>query len=141
MSEPLLAFREVDVFYGVIQALKQVSLEVNKGETVALIGANGAGKSTLLMSIFGQPRIRSGQIMFCGEDISHQSTHYVASGGIAQAPEGRRIFPDMTVEENLLMGTIPIGNQFAAEDMQTMFDLFPRLKERRKQRADRKSVV
>ena len=135
MSEPLLAFREVDVFYGVIQALKQVSLEVNKGETVALIGANGAGKSTLLMSIFGQPRIRSGQILFCGEDISHQSTHYVASGGIAQAPEGRRIFPDMTVEENLLMGTIPIGNQFAAEDMQTMFDLFPRLKERRKQRA------
>ena len=135
MSEPLLAFREVDVFYGVIQALKQVSLEVNKGETVALIGANGAGKSTLLMSIFGQPRIRSGQILFCGEDISHQSTHYVASGGIAQAPEGRRIFPDMTVEENLLMGTIPIGNQFAAKDMQTMFDLFPRLKERRKQRA------
>ena len=135
MSEPLLAFREVDVFYGVIQALKQVSLEVNKGETVALIGANGAGKSTLLMSIFGQPRIRSGQILFGGEDISHKSTHYVASGGIAQAPEGRRIFPDMTVEENLLMGTIPIGSQFAAEDMQTMFDLFPRLKEREWQQA------
>lgn len=93
MSEPMLAFREVDVFYGVIQALKQVTLEVNKGETVALIGANGAGKSTLLMSIFGQPRIRSGQIVFCGEDISHKSTHYVASEGIAQAPEGRRIFP------------------------------------------------
>ena len=72
MSEPMLAFREVDVFYGVIQALKQVTLEVNKGETVALIGANGAGKSTLLMSIFGQPRIRSGQIVFCGEDISHK---------------------------------------------------------------------
>lgn len=88
MSEPMLAFREVDVFYGVIQALKQVTLEVNKGETVALIGANGAGKSTLLMSIFGQPRIRSGQIVFCGEDISHKSTHYVASEGIAQAPEG-----------------------------------------------------
>ena len=135
MSEPMLAFREVDVFYGVIQALKQVTLEVNKGETVALIGANGAGKSTLLMSIFGQPRIRSGQIVFCGEDISHKSTHYVASEGIAQAPEGRRIFPDMTVEENLLMGTIPIGSQFATEDMHTMFDLFPRLKERRKQRA------
>jgi branched-chain amino acid transport system ATP-binding protein len=134
MSEPLLAFREVDVFYGVIQALKQVSLEVNTGETVALIGANGAGKSTLLMSIFGQPRIRNGQILYRGEDISHKSTHS-RSGGIAQAPEGRRIFPDMTVEENLLMGTIPIGNQFAAEDMQTMFDLFPRLKERRKQRA------
>ena len=135
MSEAMLEFREVDVFYGVIQALKQVSLQVNKGETVSLIGANGAGKSTLLMSIFGQPRIRSGQILFCGDDISHKSTHYVASGGIAQAPEGRRIFPDMTVEENLLMGTIPVGTQYATEDLQTMFDLFPRLKERRKQRA------
>ncbi len=74
----MLQFQDVDVFYGVIQALKQVSLEVNKGETVALIGANGAGKSTLLMSVFGQPRIRNGQILFCGEDISHKSTHYVA---------------------------------------------------------------
>lgn len=125
MSEPMLQFQDVDVFYGVIQALKQVSLEVNKRETVALIGANGAGKSTLLMSVFGQPRIRNGQILFCGEDISHKSTHYVATGGIAQAPEGRRIFPDMSVEENLLMGTIPVGNQHAAEDMQSMFDLFP----------------
>ncbi|WP_312826673.1 ATP-binding cassette domain-containing protein, partial [Escherichia coli] len=79
MSEPMLQFQDVDVFYGVIQALKQVSLEVNKGETVALIGANGAGKSTLLMSVFGQPRIRNGQILFCGEDISHKSTHYVAT--------------------------------------------------------------
>lgn len=121
----MLQFQDVDVFYGVIQALKQVSLEVNKGETVALIGANGAGKSTLLMSVFGQPRIRNGQILFCGEDISHKSTHYVATGGIAQAPEGRRIFPDMSVEENLLMGTIPVGNQHAAEDMQSMFNLFP----------------
>ena len=83
----MLQFQDVDVFYGVIQALKQVSLEVNEGETVALIGANGAGKSTLLMSVFGQPRIRNGQILFCGEDISHKSTHYVATGGIAQAPE------------------------------------------------------
>jgi branched-chain amino acid transport system ATP-binding protein len=88
MSEPMLEFREVDVFYGVIQALKQVSLQVNKGETVSLIGANGAGKSTLLMSIFGQPRVRSGQILFSGEDISHKSTHFVASAGIAQAPKG-----------------------------------------------------
>ncbi|WP_286776213.1 ABC transporter ATP-binding protein [Pseudomonas sp. UBA800] len=135
MSEAMLEFRQVDVYYGVIQALKQVSLQVNPGETVALIGANGAGKSTLLMSIFGQPRVRNGQILFCGEDISHKSTHYVASGGIAQAPEGRRIFPDMTVEENLLMGTIPIGDKYASEDMQRMFELFPRLKERRNQRA------
>ena len=91
MSEAMLEFREVDVFYGPIQALRQVSLQVNAGETVALIGANGAGKSTLLMSIFGQPRIAGGQIPF-GGDISRRSTHYVAAGGIAQAPEGRRIF-------------------------------------------------
>ncbi|AEX52595.1 branched-chain amino acid transport ATP-binding protein [Rahnella aquatilis CIP 78.65 = ATCC 33071] len=135
MSDAMLEFREVSVCYGAIQALHQVSLQVNQGETVALIGANGAGKSTLLMSIFGQPRVQSGQILFRGEDISRKSTHFVASAGIAQSPEGRRVFPDMTVEENLLMGTIPVGNQHAAEDLQTMFDLFPRLKERRKQRA------
>ena len=135
MSGAMLEFRNVDVFYGAIQALTQVSLQVHQGETVALIGANGAGKSTLLMSIFGQPRIRSGQILFHGEEIGHRSTHFVASAGIAQAPEGRRIFPDMTVEENLLMGCIPIGDRYAAQDMQAMFDLFPRLKERRKQRA------
>lgn len=135
MSGAMLEFCEVDVFYGAIQALKQVSLQVNQGETVSLIGANGAGKSTLLMSIFGQPRAQSGQILFRGEDITRKSTHFVASKGIAQSPEGRRVFPDMTVEENLLMGTIPIGNKHAAEDLQTMFELFPRLKERRKQRA------
>ncbi|HAI50082.1 MAG TPA: ABC transporter ATP-binding protein, partial [Enterobacteriaceae bacterium] len=109
---PLLEFRDVDVFYGPIQALKGISLTVNEGETVSLIGANGAGKSTLLMSIFSQPRIASGQILYRGEDISHRSTHFIASNGIAQAPEGRRIFPDMTVEENLLMGAIAIGNRY-----------------------------
>jgi branched-chain amino acid transport system ATP-binding protein len=100
-----------------------------------LIGSNGAGKSTLLMSIFGQPRISGGQILFRGEDISRRSTHFVASSGIAQAPEGRRIFPDMSVEENLLMGTITVGNRYVQEDLQRMFELFPRLKERRNQRA------
>ncbi|TCL04668.1 amino acid/amide ABC transporter ATP-binding protein 2 (HAAT family) [Sodalis ligni] len=131
----MLEFREVDVFYGPIQALQQVSLEVNEGETVALIGANGAGKSTLLMSIFGQPRIAGGQILFRGEDISRKSTHSIAAAGIAQAPEGRRVFPDMTVTENLQMGTIPIGNRHEAEDLQRMFALFPHLEERRHQRA------
>ncbi|MBO1810864.1 ABC transporter ATP-binding protein [Serratia ureilytica] len=135
MSEAMLEFREVDVFYGPIQALRQVSLQVNAGETVALIGANGAGKSTLLMSIFGQPRIAGGQILFRGEDISRRSTHFVASSGIAQAPEGRRIFPDMSVEENLLMGTITVGSRYLEEDLPRMFELFPRLKERRNQRA------
>ncbi|ATY02474.1 ABC transporter ATP-binding protein [Klebsiella aerogenes] len=135
MSQPLLEFREVNVYYGQIQALKSVSLTVNEGETVALIGANGAGKSTLLMSIFGQPRITDGSIIYRGHDISRQSTHYIATNGIAQAPEGRRIFADMTVEENLLMGTIPIGNRYQNEDKARMYQLFPRLEERRAQRA------
>jgi len=131
----LMEFKEVDVHYGPIQALKKVSLTVNEGEIVTLIGANGAGKSTLLMSIFGQPRISSGEIIYRGEDISQKSAHYVASHGLAQSPEGRRIFPSMSVEENLLMGTIPIGMDHAEEDMQHMFELFPRLLERRNQRA------
>ncbi len=131
----LMEFKEVDVHYGPIQALKKVSLTINEGEIVTLIGANGAGKSTLLMSIFGQPRISAGEIIYRGEDISQKSAHYVASNGLAQSPEGRRIFPSMSVEENLLMGTIPIGMDHAEEDMQRMFTLFPRLLERRNQRA------
>nr|WP_264193970.1 ABC transporter ATP-binding protein [Marinomonas algarum] len=131
----LMEFKDVDVYYGPIQALKKVSLSVNEGEIATLIGANGAGKSTLLMSIFGQPRISSGEIIYRGEDISQKSAHYVASHGLAQSPEGRRIFPGMSVEENLLMGTIPIGMDHAEEDMQRMFELFPRLLERRNQRA------
>lgn len=131
----LMEFKDVDVHYGPIQALKKVSLTVTEGEIVTLIGANGAGKSTLLMSIFGQPRISSGEIIYRGEDISQKSAHYVASHGLAQSPEGRRIFPSMSVEENLLMGTIPIGMDHAEEDMQHMFELFPRLLERRNQRA------
>jgi len=131
----LMEFKEVDVHYGPIQALKKVSLTVNEGEIVTMIGANGAGKSTLLMSIFGQPRISSGEIIYQGEDISQKSAHYVASHGLAQSPEGRRIFPGMSVEENLLMGTIPIGMEHAGADMKKMFELFPRLLERRNQRA------
>lgn len=131
----LMEFKEVDVHYGPIQALKKVSLTIDEGEIVTMIGANGAGKSTLLMSIFGQPRISSGEIIYRGEDISQKSAHYVASHGLAQSPEGRRIFPSMSVEENLLMGTIPIGMQHADEDMKRMFELFPRLEERRNQRA------
>ena len=135
MTTPILEFRNVDVFYGPIQALKSVSLTLNEGETVSLIGSNGAGKSTLLMSIFSQPQARNGQILYRGEDITRKNAHYVASNGIAQSPEGRHVFPDMTVEENLLMGTIPIGTRWVDEDMQRMFELFPRLKERRNQRA------
>jgi len=134
-SQPILELKNLEVFYGPIQALKKVSLHINEGETVSLIGSNGAGKSTLLMSIFGQPRAAAGEIIYQGIDITHKSSHYIASNGIAQSPEGRRVFPDMTVEENLQMGTIPIGDRFVDEDMQRMFELFPRLKERRNQRA------
>ncbi|MDZ5604296.1 ABC transporter ATP-binding protein [Pseudomonas sp. RP23018S] len=135
MTAPILELRDLNVFYGPIQALRGVSMHIAEGETVSLIGANGAGKSTLLMSIFGQPRAASGQIIYQGTDITRKSSHYIASNGIAQSPEGRRVFPDMTVEENLMMGTIPIGDKHADEDMQRMYDLFPRLKERRSQRA------
>ncbi|MFF7707666.1 ATP-binding cassette domain-containing protein [Pseudomonas sp. NPDC007930] len=135
MTAPILEFKAVDVYYGPIQALRQVSLHIQPGETVSLIGSNGAGKSTLLMSIFGQPRAAAGQIVYQGTDITRKTPHYIASNGIAQSPEGRRVFPDMSVEENLMMGTIPIGSQHASEDMQRMFELFPRLKERRNQRA------
>ncbi|CAI3786821.1 High-affinity branched-chain amino acid transport ATP-binding protein LivF [Pseudomonas sp. MM227] len=135
MSTPILEMKEIDVHYGPIQALKKVSLHINEGETVSLIGSNGAGKSTLLMSIFGQPRASAGQIIYRGTDITQKSSHYIASNGIAQSPEGRRVFPDMSVEENLMMGTIPIGDKHSSEDMQRMFELFPRLKERRNQRA------
>lgn len=135
MSAPILELKDLDVFYGPIQALKKVSMHIEEGETVSLIGANGAGKSTLLMSIFGQPRAASGQILYRGTDITRKSSHYIASNGIAQSPEGRRVFPDMTVEENLMMGTIPIGDKHADEDMRRMYELFPRLKERRNQRA------
>jgi len=135
MSKPILEFKDVDVFYGPIQALKKVNLHINEGETVSLIGSNGAGKSTLLMSIFGQPRATGGSIVYGGVDITNKSSHFVASNGIAQSPEGRRVFPDMSVEENLLMGTIPIGAKHADEDMRRMFELFPRLLERRNQRA------
>jgi len=135
MSAPILELQDLDVFYGPIQALKKVSMHINEGETVSLIGSNGAGKSTLLMAIFGQPRAAGGKIIYRGTDITHKSSHYIASNGIAQSPEGRRVFPDMSVEENLMMGTIPIGDKYAAEDMQRMYELFPRLKERRNQRA------
>ncbi|TWH64378.1 amino acid/amide ABC transporter ATP-binding protein 2, HAAT family (TC 3.A.1.4.-) [Azomonas agilis] len=135
MSVPMLEFRQVDLFYGAIQALHQVSLQVQVGETVSLIGANGAGKSSLLMSIFSQPQVTSGQILYQGRDITGLQAHQVATLGIAQVPEGRRIFPDMSVEENLLMGSLVIGDTYVDEDRQRMFELFPRLRERRNQRA------
>src|SRR5262244_3316216 len=104
MTGPLLSVRQVKSFYGNIMALKGVAIEVNEGEIVTLIGANGAGKSTLMMTIFGNPRAREGQIIYQGRDITRLPTHEIARLRIAQSPEGRRIFPRMTVFENLQMG-------------------------------------
>jgi len=129
-----LAVRSVETFYGNIQALHGVDIEVGEGEIVTLIGANGAGKSTLLMTICGNPRARSGSIVFEGEDITLKPTFEIIRLGIAQAPEGRRIFPRMTVMENLQMGAITAPPEHFDQDIERVFTLFPRLKERQVQR-------
>src|SRR6201995_3897275 len=103
-APPLLSIRGLRAAYGKIEALKGVDIDISSGEIVALIGANGAGKSTLMMTIFGRPRARSGQIRFDGRDITDVATHEIARLRIAQSPEGRRIFPRMSVAENLQMG-------------------------------------
>ncbi len=130
----VLSLAGVSTFYGPIQALREVSLEVEEGEIVTLIGANGAGKSTLMMTICGNPRARTGTIMYRGENITDLPMHEIARREIAQSPEGRRIFARMSVEENLMMGSQVI--KFADYDKQLglMFELFPRLKERFGQR-------
>ncbi|WP_285293960.1 ABC transporter ATP-binding protein [Aureimonas altamirensis] len=134
-TAPLLSIRGVETFYGKIQALRGVDVDVHEGEIVTLIGANGAGKSTLMMTVCGNPRARSGQILYRGEDITHLPTHDIMKRQIAQSPEGRRIFGRMTVMENLQMGTTLIGQDHFDEDLQRIFILFPRLKERIDQRA------
>jgi branched-chain amino acid transport system ATP-binding protein len=133
-SEPLLGLRGVKAYYGSIIALKGVDIDVHDGEIVALIGANGAGKSTLMMTIFGNPRAREGRIVFAGRDITDLPTHEIAHLRIAQAPEGRRIFARMSVLENLQMGATTAEPAHFAEDLERVFALFPRLKERLHQR-------
>lgn len=133
-GEPLLALRDVSTYYGNISALRGVDLHVNDGEIVTLIGANGAGKSTLMMTIFGNPRAQEGQILFEGRDITGLPTHEIARLRIAQAPEGRRIFSRMTVFENLQIGASVARKNTFREDLDRVFTLFPRLKERRRQR-------
>jgi len=120
--------------YGQVEALRGVDIEVRSGEIVTLIGANGAGKSTLLMTICGNPRARAGQIIFNGRDITRVATHEIVRLGIAQSPEGRRVFPRMTVYENLQMGAIVSEERHFAADVERVFALFPVLKERRDQR-------
>ena len=133
-SGPLLGLRGVKAYYGSIIALKGVDIDVYDGEIVALIGANGAGKSTLMMTIFGNPRAREGRIVFAGRDITDLPTHEIAHLRIAQAPEGRRIFARMSVLENLQMGATTAEPAHFAEDLERVFALFPRLKERLPQR-------
>jgi branched-chain amino acid transport system ATP-binding protein len=131
---PLLSVRGVKTYYGNIIALRGVDVDVDEGQIVALIGANGAGKSTLMMTICGNPQAREGAIFYEGQDITRLPTHLIMARSIAQAPEGRRIFPRMTVLENLQMGAAI--NNFATfdDDLQRVYTLFPILKERRDQR-------
>jgi branched-chain amino acid transport system ATP-binding protein len=125
----MLNLTGIEAFYGRIQALRGVSLDVAKGEIVSLIGANGAGKTTLLMTVCGEPRAAAGTVVFNGSDITQMPTHEIARAGIAHAPEGRRIFSRMTVQENLLMGSVANPDANQSEAFEKVFDLFPRLKE------------
>ncbi|MEE8197834.1 MAG: ABC transporter ATP-binding protein [Acidiferrobacterales bacterium] len=130
----MLKVSGIHTFYGNIEALRGVDIEVHAGEIVALIGANGAGKSTLLMTICGKPQAAAGQITFDGADISRLPTYQIVRRGIAQAPEGRRIFPYMTVMENLQMGASMTDPVHFEDDVERVFTLYPILKERRHQR-------
>ena len=134
MSDTLLSVENVQTYYGNIRALGGVTIDVKRGEIVALIGANGAGKSTMMMTIFGSPKARSGSIIFEGQDITEMPTHEIARLRIAQSPEGRRIFPRMTVLENLQMGASLDNLTYFKDDVEKVFHLFPRLKERITQR-------
>ncbi len=131
-QETILKIENLHSGYGPIKALNGVSLEVKKGEIVSLIGSNGAGKSTLLMTMFGSPKASAGQITYQNKNIIGMPTHNISSLGIALVPEGRRIFPTMSVEENLIMGTIANKSKESdtLKDLNTVYELFPRLKER-----------
>jgi branched-chain amino acid transport system ATP-binding protein len=135
-TTPILEITDVHTYYGSIQALKGISLEVREGEIVTLLGANGAGKSTTLRSINGLNRPRQGSIRFQGRDITSVPAHEIVKRGIAQSPEGRRLFPRMTVTENLEMGAFQRNDKAEIRaDMDHVFELFPRLQERRTQKA------
>jgi branched-chain amino acid transport system ATP-binding protein len=134
MSAPLLSVRGVRTFYGKIMALGCIDLDVFPGEIVTIIGANGAGKSTLMMTICGTPQARDGQIIFDGQDITRLPTHEIVRARIAQSPEGRRIFPRMSVFENLQLGAEVSDSEYFDEDLKKIFHLFPILEKRREQR-------
>ena len=136
MAETMLKIDNIHVYYGAIHALKGVSLEVRKGEIVTLIGANGAGKSTTLRTVSGLLAPKSGCISFLGENIAGMPAHEIVKHGISQVPEGRRIFAEMSVQENLEMGAFTRKDKAGVEkDFEIVYNRFPRLKERRKQQA------
>jgi branched-chain amino acid transport system ATP-binding protein len=133
---PILEVEDIHTYYGSIHALKGISLTVNEGEIVTLLGANGAGKTTTLRSINGLNRPREGAIKFESRDITSTPAHQIVKRGIAQSPEGRRLFPRMSVTENLEMGAFQRSDKSEMkQDMDRVFELFPRLQERRNQRA------
>ncbi len=135
-NDIILELQDVHTFYGSIEALKGISIDVREGEIVTLIGSNGAGKSTTLRSINGLNRPRTGAIRFQGKDITNDSPHEIVKMGVAQSPEGRRLFPRMSVFENLEMGAFQRSERREIrEDMDRVFELFPRLQERRSQKA------
>ena len=134
-SNPMLELQHISTHYGSICAVNQVSLHVNQGEIVSLIGSNGAGKTSLLMTVCGNPRATSGTIHFEGEDITNLPSHHIMQRGIAISPEGRRIYPDLTVVENLQMGGFFLSKPDIESGIEHVFQLFPRLKERAHQRA------
>lgn len=131
----MLKLENVSAHYGAIQALHNVSIDVNQGEIVTLIGANGAGKTTLLKTVCGNPRASEGKITLFGKDITHDETHMIMRSGVAISPEGRRVFPALTIVENLKMGAFFLGDKEIEEGIEHAFKLFPRLKERANQRA------
>ena len=131
----ILKATNLNVYYGAIHAIKDVSFEVNEGEIVTLIGANGAGKSTTLQTVSGLLHSRTGSIEFCGENISHLPSYKIVEKGLAQVPEGRRIFLQMSVQENLEMGAYTQSAALADEELERVYAQFPRLSERRKQTA------
>ncbi len=130
----MLEISGLHAHYGHIEALHGVSVQVERGEIVTIIGANGAGKSTLLMTVCGRPKASAGAITFDGQRLNDLEPHEIVARGIAQAPEGRRIFPSMSVLENLQMGAVPTDGAHFEEDVQRVFTLFPRLQERQHQR-------
>ena len=131
--EQILKVENINVYYGAIHAIKGISFHVDQGEVVTLIGANGAGKSTTLQTISGLLRSRTGSIEFCGENISSTPSHKIVEKGLAQVPEGRRIFLQMSVQENLEMGAYTQPGARVDSDLERVFQQFPRLKERRRQ--------